>query len=427
MDFSQLQASELADLLEKEQKVYKKFQNAKLQLDMSRGKPCIEQLDIGREMLDTVNSSSVFTLASGGDARNYGGLDGIAELKELFGQLLGAEKERVLLFDESSLQLMYLAVAFAKEYGLSGEMPWSKQGKVKFLCPVPGYDRHFGVCQALGIDMVSVPMKDDGPDMDIVEQLVATDAQIKGIWCVPKYSNPQGIVYSDVVVDRLAKMKTAAKDFRIFWDNAYFTHFLYETDVPLKNILTAADEAGNSDRVYMFASTSKITFAGAGVAAFVTSESNLEEFKSHLKYMTIGPNKLNQLMHLRYLKSAENVKLIMTRHAEILRPKFEAVQKKLFDNFENGQIVSWTKPLGGYFISLNLLEGSAKRAVQLAKDAGVIFTPAGATYPLGNDDSDANIRIAPSYPPIKELDSATDVLVNALKIAALESLIAKQD
>lgn len=418
---------ELAKLLEEAMKVYKEYQRQKLSLDMTRGKPCSEQLDLSLPMMDALNSESSYKLSNGIDARNYGGLEGIPELRKMFGEIFDVPAARVIIKDESSLNIMYDTVQFCLQFGTGGYEPWNKQGPVKFICPAPGYDRHFAVTQALGVEMITVPMKEDGPDMDLVEMLVAADESIKGIWCVPKYSNPTGTVYSDKVVDRLAAMKTAAPDFRIFWDNAYFTHFIGESDVPLKNIFPECEKAGNPDRVFMFASTSKITFAGAGISMIISSDKNIEEFKNRIKYQYITPNKVVQLMHYNFLQSKENLNALMKKHAQIMRPKFEMVLNTLEKEFGNSDVLKWTSPKGGYFISVDTLEGCAKRVVQLAKDAGVALTNAGATFPYGNDDKDRNIRLAPSYPPIMELDLAVNVFCVAVKIASIEKLLEKAE
>lgn len=424
MIYSNLSRNDAQDFLEKELKQLKKFQSMKLALDMSRGKPCTQQLDMVNEMFDILNSQSSFKLENGMDARNYGCIEGIMELRQLFASLFSVAYSNVYVGDSSSLSIMYTLVQHGKQFGFGGNVAWNKLPRVKFICLTPGYDRHFGICQAFGIEMISVPLSENGVNMDMIETLVENDSSIKGMWCVPKYSNPTGITYSDEVVDRLAKMKTAAPDFRIFWDNAYCVHTLF-SDEPLKNIITAAKEAGNPDRVFMFASTSKITMSGAGVATLVTSESNLAEFYSRIKYQTIGPNKVNQLMHFRYLASVENIKALMEKQATILRPKFEMVNDTLELNFEPNDIVAWTKPNGGYFVSVDILKGSAKRVIEIAASVGVKFTNAGATYPLNNDDMDKNIRIAPSYPPVDELKTAMDVLATAIKISALETICNK--
>lgn len=422
MKYGDMNKEQAEVIFEKELRNFKKIQGEELSLDMSRGKPCTAQLDLANEMLDTVNANASFISENGTDVRNYGGLDGIPEMKKLFGALFNIDEKMVLVADGSSLNLMYNLVQQAMQFGVGGGLPWNKLGKVKFLCLVPGYDRHFAITEHFGIDMISVPFKKDGGvDIDAIEGLVASDSSIKGMWCVPKYSNPTGITYSDDVVTRLAKMD-AAKDFRIYWDNAYAVHGIYGDDI-LKNIFPECEKAGNPDRVYMFASTSKITFSGAGVAAFMSSEKNIEEYKSHLKFATIGPNKIVQLAHYRYLKSPENILKIMKAQADILRPKFDAVQNILESEFENGDIVEWTKPIGGYFVSLNVKVGSAKEVVDLSKKMGVKFTEAGSTYPRGIDFNDSNIRIAPSYPPVEELQTAMQVLCCAIKLSATKSLM----
>ena len=410
MKYGDMNKEQAEVIFEKELRNFKKIQGEELSLDMSRGKPCTAQLDLANVMFDMVN------------VRNYGGLDGIPEMKKLFAALFDVNEKMVLVADGSSLNIMYNLVQQAMQFGVGGGLPWNKLGKVKFICLVPGYDRHFAITEQFGIDMIAVPFKKDGGvDIDAIEGLVASDSSIKGIWCVPKYSNPTGVTYSDDVVTRLAKMD-AAKDFRIFWDNAYSVHSIYGDDV-LKNIFPECEKAGNPDRVYMFASTSKITFSGAGVATLISSEKNIEEYKSRLKYATIGPNKIVQLAHYRYLKSPENILKIMKAQADILRPKFDAVQNILESEFENGDIVEWTKPVGGYFVSLNVKVGSAKEVVDLSKKMGVKFTEAGATYPRGIDFNDSNIRIAPSYPPVEELQTAMQVLCCAVKLSAMKSLM----
>lgn len=422
MKYGDMNKEQAEVIFEKELRNFKKIQGEELSLDMSRGKPCTAQLDLANVMFDMVNANASFITENGMDVRNYGGLDGIPEMKKLFATLFDVNEKMVLVADGSSLNIMYNLVQQAMQFGVGGGLPWNKLGKVKFICLVPGYDRHFAITEQFGIDMIAVPFKKDGGvDIDAIEGLVASDSSIKGIWCVPKYSNPTGVTYSDDVVTRLAKMD-AAKDFRIFWDNAYSVHSIYGDDV-LKNIFPECEKAGNPDRVYMFASTSKITFSGAGVATLISSEKNIEEYKSRLKYATIGPNKIVQLAHYRYLKSPENILKIMKTQADILRPKFDAVQNILESEFENGDIVEWTKPVGGYFVSLNVKVGSAKEVVDLSKKMGVKFTEAGATYPRGIDFNDSNIRIAPSYPPIEELQTAMQVLCCAIKLSATKSLM----
>lgn len=426
MTYLGLTKEEATELYDKELRQYKKFQAEKFSLDMSRGKPSKEQLEMTADIFDTLTSQSDFLLENGADARNYGGLDGISEMRRLFANLFDVSENKVMAGDESSLNIMYNLVQNAMQFGVGGELPWNKNPNVKFICLVPGYDRHFAITEHFGIKMIAVPFKDNGDvDIDIIEGLAASDSSIKGIWCVPKYSNPTGTTYSDEVVDRLAAMP-AAKDFRIFWDNAYSVHGIYG-DTFLKNIIDSAEAAGNPDRVYMFASTSKITMAGAGVSAFISSENNLKEYKSHLKFATIGPNKVNQLAHFRYLKSVENIYKIMNKHGDLLRPKFDCVYNILSGEFEADDILRWTHPVGGYFISVDVMKGSAKEVVDLSAKAGVKFTGAGASYPLKNDDLDRNIRLAPSYPSVDELTQAMQVFACAVKLSALGAIMREKE
>ena len=422
MEYSNYSREELENMLKEERKTLAKLGKRGLVIDMSRGRPAKEQLDIAMPMLENAGAYN-YALASG-DARNYGGLGGIRPLRELFAELLGLRAENIVVGDGSSLDFMYTAVSFAMQFGVLGSTPWKDLPKVKFICPAPGYDRHFSICEELGIEMITVPMLEDGPDMDTIESLVVDDESIKGIWCVPKYSNPTGIVYGDKTVERLATMKTAAKDFRIFWDNSYVVHGLYENNDKLKNIFDVARKAGNFDRVLTFASTSKITFAGSGVACIGGSEENMTEYLRHLSIREICPNKVNQVMHLSFLKSVDNVKKIMAEHAEILRPKFELVNARLTAEFADDEYVKWTKPRGGYFISLDV-KHCAKKIIELAKTVGVVFTPAGSAFPYHIDDNDSNIRIAPSVPTFEELNTAIDVLIVAIKIARIELYLSK--
>lgn len=408
--------SELATL----QKEYEAIKAQGLSLNMTRGKPSPEQLDLSNEMLTIVNGDD-FKGPDGTDCRNYGGLDGLPEMKHFFADFFGVAASEVIIGGNASLNLMHNYVLRAMFFGVAGsEKPWRDHEKVTFLCPVPGYDRHFAVCADLGIEMVAVQMDDQGPNMDVVEKLVAEDASIRGMWCVPRYSNPNGVTYSDAVVDRLANMKTAADDFRILWDNAYNVHHLYDQADPLKNMLVACKAAGNADRVVMFGSTSKITFAGAGLAAIAASEANIADIKGHLSKETIGPDKLNQLRHIKFLTNMAGLEAHMRKHADILRPKFEMVDTILTKHFANSNLASWGKPRGGYFISLDTQPGRAKRVVQLAGDAGVALTPAGATFPHGKDPDDRNIRIAPSFPSLRELEQATEILCLCIKLASAE-------
>ncbi len=422
MDYKTLTKDELEKQLASEQKVLKKLAKEGRVVDMTRGRPCSLQLDLSVPMFDTVKDADF--ISQNIDVRNYGGVLGTKESRELFAEILGVKSEEVIVMDNSSLSIMYDLVQFAKQFGIDGHTPWNKLPKVKFICPAPGYDRHFAICEALGIEMITVPMLDDGPDMDLVEPMVKADASIKGIWCVPKYSNPTGITYSDEVVERIATMPTAAEDFRVFWDNAYCVHGLYDEDDKLKNIFEVAKKADTKDRIYEFASTSKITFASAGISCVATSVKNVEEIKSHLFYKTIGPNKVNQYMHALFLKNKEGVLKLMKQHADILRPKFQIVDKALSDAFTDDKFVNWSKPNGGYFVSVDV-KSCAARIVELAKSAGVSFTKAGATFPYGMDDYNRNIRIAPSVPSEEELEFAMKVFVSAIKIARMEIVLQK--
>lgn len=402
---------------------YEKLRSLHLSLDMSRGKPGFDNMDLSEKMFDLVGNDSGFKNIGGIDCRNYGGLDGLSELKSLFGEILELDPEQIIVGGNSSLNMMFDTIAQAVTHGLGAE-PWGKQEKVKFLCPVPGYDRHFAITEYFGFELVSVPTTEEGPDMDVVEEFVK-DKAVKGIWCVPKYSNPEGITYSDAVVRRMANLKPASSDFKIFWDNAYAVHDLYDEGDKLLNIYTECVNAGNPDLVIMFTSTSKITFPGAGVAAIGASHNNVALLKGRMKFQTIGPDKLNQLRHARMFRSAADVKKHMKRHAEILRPKFEAVLTELNAQLADKGIAKWNNPKGGYFISLYVLEGCAKRVEELCANAGMILTPAGATYPYGKDPDDKNIRIAPSYPNVEEIKKASIVLCTAVRYATLEKLLAE--
>ncbi len=405
------------------QAAHEQFKAAGLALDMTRGKPCKQQLDLSVAMLNNL-SPDEHRAADGTDARNYGGIDGVPEAKALLAELLEVPAQSVLVGDNSSLSLMAFTVAQAMSHGVVGSSaPWREQ-RPKFLCPVPGYDRHFSICEHWGIEMQLVEMREDGPDMDAVEALVAQDASIKGMWLVPKYSNPTGVTCSDGVVRRLAKMKTAAPDFRLFWDNAYAVHHLTSSPPRLANILQWCAEAGNPDRVFIYGSTSKITFAGAGLAAMAASAANLDWMRKHRSMVTIGPDKINQLRHVKFLENGAGIAAHMRRHAEIISPKFAVVQRvlksELGDNDADTGLASWTQPVGGYFISLDTPDGCAKRVVQLAAEAGVKLTSAGATFPYRRDPRDRNIRIAPTLPSSDEIEQATRVLANCIKLAVVE-------
>ncbi|MDG5787242.1 aminotransferase class I/II-fold pyridoxal phosphate-dependent enzyme [Evansella sp. AB-P1] len=425
-DFTTLSENELKELQVKLQDKYDTYKSQGLKLDMSRGKPSPKQLDLSDEMLDVVSSKDVLKAEDGTDVRNYGGLDGLPETKKFFGEILDVNPSEVLVGGNSSLNLMHDTVSRAMFFGVYGsETPWGKLPKVKFLCPSPGYDRHFAICELFNIEMIVVDMKDDGPDMDQVEKLVKEDDSIKGIWCVPKYSNPDGITYSDEVVDRFAQLEAKANDFRIFWDDAYTVHHLTEQPDQLKNILDACKEAGHPDRVFMFSSTSKITYAGSGIGVLASSENNLNFFKKQISMQTIGPDKVNQLRHIRFFKNVENLKAHMKKHAEIIKPKFDMVLSKLESELGDKDIASWHSPNGGYFISLNTLDDCAKEVVNLAKEAGVTLTGAGATFPYGKDPRNRNIRIAPTFPSLEELEKAMNVLCVCVQLASINKLLSK--
>lgn len=419
MSREELQA--LRDRLEKE------FEEAKakgLKLDMSRGKPSITQLDMGMSIFDILDAKSDMKSSEGIDVRNYGVLDGLLEAKQMMADIMEVNPENVIVCGNASLTIMYDTISRSMTHGVMGSTPWCKLDKVKFLCPAPGYDRHFAITEHFGIEMITVPMTPEGPDMDMVEKLVAEDESIKGIWCVPKYSNPQGYSYSDETVRRFANLKPAAEDFRIFWDNAYAVHHLYEDrQDEILEILNECEKAGNPDMVYEFCSTSKISFSGAGVAAMASSKANLEFVKKSMTIQTIGYDKINQLRHVRYFKNIEGIREHMKRHAALMRPKFEAVQAVLEKELDGLGIGTWTKPNGGYFISFDAMEGCAKEIVAKCKEAGVVLTGAGATFPYGKDPRDSNIRIAPSFPTPEEMAMATDLFVLCVKLVSVGKLL----
>ena len=425
-DFNHLSTQQLQqiknDLLER----YHEFKSRGTTLDITRGKPCPEQLDLAGDMLDIINSGNYLT-EDAADCRNYGGLDGIPEVKKLFAQYLEVAPEEIIVGGNSSLNMMHDTFMRAMVKGVTEDnLPWVKLPEVKFLCPSPGYDRHFFICDYLNIDMITVEMNDTGPDMDQVEELVADDDGIKGIWCVPRYSNPTGVVYSDEVVDRLAAMKTKANDFRIFWDNAYAVHHLDDKPARLKNILTSCKKAGNPERVFIFGSTSKITFAGSGVAMMAGSPKNMALTKKQMAFQTIGPDKLNQLRHAMFFKNVAGIDDHMKKHAAILKPKFEAVQIALEKELAGKSIADWSRPGGGYFVSIDTLEGCAAAVIQMAAEAGVKLTPAGSTYPYMKDPLDRNIRIAPSFPPLEDIRSAMQLVGICIQLVSIEKLLTKK-
>ncbi len=422
--YSELTREELLELKSELEKKYEEAKAEGLALDMSRGKPSPAQLDLSREMLDVLNSSSELKAENGIDVRNYGLLEGIYEARKLMGDIMGVPAENVIVCGNASLNIMYDLVSRAEVFGFDGCTPWAKLDKVKFLCPAPGYDRHFGITELFGIEMITVPMNEDGPDMDIVEKYVNNDESVKGIWCVPKYSNPQGVVYSDETVKRFAALKPAAKDFRVFWDNAYAVHDLYpEKEVKLLNIFDECKKTGNENMVFELCSTSKISFSGAGISAVASSKNNIEEIKKYMTKQTIGYDKINQLRHVKYFKDINGIKEHMKKHAALLRPKFEAVLDTLEKDLAGTGVGTWTKPLGGYFISFEGLEGTAKAIVQKCKDAGMTLTGAGATYPYKNDPKDSNIRIAPSYPSLEEMSKAAALFTICVRLVSIDKIL----
>ena len=422
--YSELTREELLELKGKLENEYKEAQAKGLNLDMSRGKPCTAQLDLSMPMIETLVGTEL-TCEQGVDCRNYGVLEGINEAKRLLSAMIECPIENIIIYGNSSLNVMYDTVARSMTHGVMGSTPWMKlDGNVKFLCPAPGYDRHFAICEFFNIEMITVPMTPEGPDMDMVERLVSEDEMIKGIWCVPKYSNPQGITYSDDTVRRFARLKPKAKDFRIYWDNAYGIHHLYDDDQDyLIEILHECEKVGNPDLVYKFCSTSKVTFPGSGVAAISASKGNLDFIRKQMSVQTIGYDKVNQLRHCRFFKDFDGMVEHMRKHADILRPKFETVLDMLEQGLGDLGIGEWTKPKGGYFISFETLEGCAKKVVKMCQEAGVKMTPAGATYPYGKDPHDSNIRIAPTFPTLDELIEATKIFILCVKLVSVDKLI----
>lgn len=407
---------------------YKTFESMGLKLNMARGKPGFTQLDLCEPMLDIINSASDMKTMMGNDTRNYGDLDGIGECRRLMADMMSVEKDNVIVCGNSSLNVMYDTVSRSFTFGVNGSTPWFKLDKVKFLCPVPGYDRHFKITETFGIEMINIPLYDDGPDMDMVEKYVNNDPAVKGIWCVPKYSNPTGISYSDEVVKRFAALKPAAEDFRIYWDNAYCIHHLYEdTQDEILNILDECEKAGNPNMVYIFSSTSKISFPGSGVSAIASSRENIDYILSLMTVQTIGHDKINQLRHARFFKNIDGLKEHMKKHAELLRPKFAAVLDALDSELSELEIGTWIKPRGGYFISFDSMPGCAKAIVSMCKDLGVVMTGAGATFPYGKDPEDSNIRIAPTFPSVEEMAVAAKVFVLCVKLVSVNKILAEME
>lgn len=424
--YRQLTKEELLTLKKELEAQFAEIKSKNLSLDMSRGKPSQAQLDIGNGMMDTLNSMTDLRCEEGIDCRNYGVLDGIQEAKKLLGDMSEVPADNMIIFGNSSLNIMFDTISRSMTHGVLGSTPWCKLDKVKFLCPVPGYDRHFAITEYFGIEMVNIPMLPTGPDMDLVEHYVNNDPAVKGIWCIPKYSNPQGYTYSHETVRRFAHLKPAAEDFRIYWDNAYSIHHLYDEPEKqdfLLEILTECEKAGNPDLVYKFISTSKVSFPGAGVAAITASKNNLKDFGTHMRIQTIGHDKLNQLRHVRFFRNMDGMHAHMRKHAAILRPKFEAVLNCLERELGGLEIGEWTKPRGGYFIAFDSMEGCAKKIVAKAKEAGVVMTGAGATFPYGLDPKDTNIRIAPSFPTPEELALATEIFVLSVKLVSIDKLL----
>ncbi|MFR6048403.1 MAG: aminotransferase class I/II-fold pyridoxal phosphate-dependent enzyme [Lachnospira eligens] len=424
MQYNDMSKEELLALKESLNKEYAEAKAKGLALDMSRGKPSAKQLDVSLGLLDTINSSSDLKALDGTDCRNYGVLDGIPEAKKLMADMMGTTPDHVIVYGNASLNIMYDQISRAYTHGILGNTPWCKLDKVKFLCPVPGYDRHFAITERFGIEMINIPMSESGPDMGMVEEYVSKDASVKGIWCVPKYSNPQGYTYSEETVKRMAALKPAAEDFRIFWDNAYVIHDLYDDNKDeIADIISECEKAGNPDMVFEFASTSKVSFPGSGIAALATSANNIADIKKQLTIQTIGHDKLNQLRHVRFFKDINGLKEHMRKHAEFMRPKFEAVESVLEEELGGLGIGSWTEPKGGYFISFEALDGCAKAIVAKCKEAGVKLTGAGATFPYGKDPKDSNIRIAPSFPTPEEMKQAADLFVLCVKLVSVEKLL----
>ncbi len=425
MTYQSMTEQQLKEILKQQTALYEKYCADGVKLDMARGKPSNEQLDLSEKLL-TVLKTNQDCFENGTDSRNYGLLEGMPAARKLFGDLLGVDSEKIILFGSSSLTIMYDTVAKMLLFGnCDSERPWCQEKEIKFLCPVPGYDRHFAICQSFGIKMIPVPMNDDGPDMDIVKEYVNNDSSVKGIWCVPKYSNPTGIVYTDDVVKAFASLKPAAKDFRIFWDNAYAVHDFYE-NIKLLNIIDECEKAGNPNMPFMFASTSKITFPGAGIAVFASSKDNINYIKKLMSIQSICSDKVNQQRHVAFFKNADGILEHMKLHAKLLTPKFEAVINAFEKELSGLGIATWTKPKGGYFISFDSTVGVAKEIYDLCLKAGLTLTSVGDTFPYGKDPDNKNIRIAPSLPPVEQLEAALERFIVCVKIASINKILSQK-
>lgn len=423
MKLTAMKKEEIQKINQEAARRYEAFKSKRLQLNMARGKPCAKQLDLALGVLEALHARSEFANSNGDDCRNYGVWNGLPEMRAIFSDMLGVPADQIVLGNNSSLQMMFDCISQGYTHGFGGCEPWCKQKKVKFLCPGPGYDRHFAVTEYFGIEMIPVPMLKTGPDMDILEELVNKDEAVKGCWCVPKYSNPTGITYSDETVRRFAALRPAAKDFRVIWDNAYCVHDLTDTPDTLLNLYEECMKQGTEDFVFFFASTSKISFPGAGVSALAGSPKNIADIKKRISAQTIGPDKLNQLRHILFLHDISGVQELMQGHRKILEPKFHLVEQALEKELGNLGIAKWSKPNGGYFVNLDVMNGCAKRVVSLCKEAGVILTDAGATFPYSADPNDSNIRIAPTFPPEEELTQAMELLCICVQLAASEKLL----